>query len=304
MEIGAHVKASGGLLTTLERGEALGCDVIQIFTQSPRMWRPASHDASALAAYRKALASGRRIRATFCHATYLVNLAAPQADLLDKSIRCLTENLATATAIGASGGVLHVGSHRGAGLDAVRDQVVGALHRALGDAEDAAGSPSCPLLLENAAGAGGTVGRSFDELALLLEAADDPRLGMCLDTQHLFASGVPYRTVEEADAALAALDRTVGLERLACIHLNDSKVPLGANRDRHENLAEGEIGREALGCLLGHPSLDAVPAILEVPGDGDGPRAKDMALAREIADEGRALRAKGTPRATRARRGR
>lgn len=288
MEIGAHVKASGGLLACLERGQAMGCDVIQLFTQSPRMWRAAAHDPATLAAYREAQAVHPTVRATFCHATYLVNLAAAQEELAEKSERCLTENLVTATAIGSAGLVLHVGSHRGAGLEAVRAQVVDALRRALDTAEDRSGSPACPLLLENAAGAGGTVGRSFDELAVLLDAADDARLGVCLDTQHLFASGVAFGTPDEADAALAGLDRSVGLERLGCVHLNDSKVPFGANRDRHENLGEGEIGREALACLLGHPALQAVPAILEVPGDGDGPRAKDVTLAKEIAAEGRA----------------
>lgn len=299
VDIGAHVKGTGGLLATLARAEALGCDVLQLFTQSPRQWRPARHDPEELAAYRAAEVASASIRATFCHATYLVNLAAGQEELAEQSRRTLTDNLATATALGSAGVVLHVGSHRGAGLEAVKNQVVDALRRALDDAEAAASEPTCRLLLENAAGAGGTVGRSFDELAVLLEAADDPRLGICLDTQHLFASGVPYRTIAEADEAVSALDRAVGLDRLACLHLNDSKVPLGANRDRHENLGEGEIGREALACLLGHPSLQEVPAILEVPGDGDGPRAKDVTVARELLAEGLARRAGDRSRHTR-----
>lgn len=292
MEIGAHVKSSGGLLTCLARGEELGCDVIQIFTQSPRMWRPSSHSPGALAAYREAQAAHPSITATFCHATYLINLAAAQEELLTKSASCLAENLTAATAIGAKGLVLHVGSHRGAGLEAVTGQIVATLVGALDEAEASLGIPACPLLLENAAGAGGTVGRSFAELAVLLDAAGDPRLGVCLDTQHLFASGSPYRTPEEADLVVQALDDAIGLERLGCIHLNDSKVPLGANRDRHENLGEGEIGAESLACLLGHPSLQAVPAILEVPGDGDGPRAKDVTAAREILARGLERRAR------------
>ncbi len=295
MDVGAHVKAAGGLLASLARGEALGCDVVQLFTQSPRQWRPTAHAPEALAAYRAAGAAHGSIRATFCHATYLINLAAKQPSLLEQSTATLADNLRVATAIGASGVVLHVGSHLGAGLEAVTGQVTTALRQALDTAETAAGEACCRLLLENAAGAGGTVGRSFDELARLLEAAGDDRLGVCLDTQHLFASGVPYRTVEEADAAVAALDRAVGLERLACLHLNDSKVALGANRDRHENLGEGEIGRDGLACLLGHPALQTVPAILEVPGDGDGPRAKDVTVARELVADGLARRAGGRP---------
>lgn len=134
---------------------------------------------------------------------------------------------------------------------------------------------------------GGTVGRTFDELAALIAAAGgDARLGVCLDTQHLFASGVPYRDETEANAVVSSLERTIGPGRLACIHLNDSKVALGANRDRHENLGEGEIGAEALGHLISHPGLAAVPAILEVPGSGEGPRAQDVTAAREILSAG------------------
>jgi deoxyribonuclease-4 len=113
---------------------------------------------------------------------------------------------------------------------------------------------------------------------------------MCLDTQHLFASGVPYRDATEADAVVVALDRAIGRGRLACIHLNDSKVPLGANRDRHQNLGDGEIGAEALGWLVSHPELGGVPAVLEVPGAGDGPRAEDVTTARSILAAGNARR--------------
>jgi deoxyribonuclease-4 len=148
------------------------------------------------------------------------------------------------------------------------------------------------LLLENAAGAGHTVGRTFDELAEVIEASgDDARLGVCLDTQHAFASGIEFATIEQADATVRALDATIGLERLGLIHLNDSKVPFGANRDRHENLGDGMIGSTALGCLLAHPDLDHVPAVLEVPGDGDGPRRSDMESARSIYAQGVAARA-------------
>ncbi len=293
MLIWAHVSTSGGLVTALERGTAVGADVVQVFTQSPRMWRSPSHTPEALAAYRDAAASHESIRATFAHATYLVNLASGDEELYAKSCRCLLENLVTASAIGASGVVLHVGSHRGAGLGSVLGQVRDAIERALDDAEDALGAPACRLLLENAAGAGGTVGRSLDELAAIVDAAGgDPRLGVCLDTQHLWASGVDYSSLEGADAAIDALDRSVGLERLGCIHLNDSKVPLGANRDRHENLGEGEVGAAALASLLGHPAIEDVPAVLEVPGDGDGPRAEDVSAARRILSDGVAARAR------------
>ncbi|HUY30890.1 MAG TPA: deoxyribonuclease IV [Acidimicrobiales bacterium] len=300
MDIGAHVSSAGGLVPALDRGAAIGADVIQIFTQSPRMWRSPAHSPEVLAAYREAQAAHERVHATYCHATYLVNLAAADEELYAKSCRCLVENLVAASAIGASGVVLHVGSHRGAGLDAVLGQVRDAVVRALDDAAELLGSTPCRLLLENAAGAGGTVGRSFEELAAVIDAAGgDPRLGVCLDTQHLWASGVDYSSLAGADETVATLERTVGLERLGCIHLNDSKVPLGANRDRHENLGEGEIGETALACLLGHPSIGHVPAILEVPGDGDGPRADDVDVARRILADGLSMRAGGPTAASR-----
>ncbi len=289
MLVGAHVSAAGGLLSALRRGEELGADAVQIFTQSPRAWRPPAHDPDALAAYRAAQAAHPSVRATYCHATYLVNLAAADGELRARSAATLIANLRTATAIGSSGLVLHVGSHRGAGLDGFLAEIAGVLVGACDAVTEELGEPACPLLVENAAGAGGTVGRDFAELARILAAAgDDDRLGVCLDTQHLFASGVSYATPEEADSVLDALERSVGVERVVCLHLNDSKVPLGANRDRHENLGEGAIGAEALSLLLAHPRLRAGAALLEVPGDGDGPRAEDVTLARRILAEGRA----------------
>ncbi len=180
--------------------------------------------------------------------------------------------------MGASGLVLHVGSHKGSGFADCLPQVVDALGGVL-ERFDGPSPDACPILLENAAGTGGTVGRSFEELAAILDAAGAalaPRLGVCLDTQHLWASGIGYTSVEEADDVVADFDAVIGLDRLRCLHLNDSKVELGANRDRHANVGEGTIGALHLGLLLSHPALVDLPAILEVPGDGDGARASDI----------------------------
>jgi deoxyribonuclease-4 len=223
------------------------------------------------------------IAETYCHATYLINLASDQPDLLRRSVDCLAANLTVATGMGASGLVLHVGSHKGSGFADRLPQVVDALGDVLARVADRPPT-ACPILLENAAGTGGTVGRSFDELAAILDAAGPalaPRLGVCLDTQHLWASGIGYASVEEADGVVARFDADIGLERLRCLHLNDSKVELGANRDRHANVGEGTIGALTLGILLSHPALVDLPAILEVPGDGDGARASDIKAARE-----------------------
>lgn len=284
MLIGAHVRAGGKLVPALDRATEIGAEVVQVFTQSPRAWKPTQYAPEVLDAYRAAQAAHPLVEATYCHASYLINLATADAELLEKSRACLAANLAAAAGMGASGLVLHIGSHRGLGFEGCVPQVVAALEEALG-----AVGAACPILLENAAGAGGTMGRSFEELAGVLEGSG-PELGVCLDTQHLWASGVSFATLDEADAVVAAFDDTIGLERLRCLHLNDSKVPLGANRDRHENIGAGTIGEAGLGALLGHPALQGLAAMLEVPGAGEGPRAEDVAAARRALAAGLARR--------------
>ena len=289
MRIGAHVRAGKGLVPALDHGADVGAEVIQVHTQSPRMWKPAQYGPEVLASYRQAQMEHPTVTSTFCHATYLINLATPDPELASKSRACLRANLATADGMGADGLVLHIGSHRGRGLEAALPGIASALVEALDSVEPSGGS--CPILLENAAGAGDTVGRSFEELEEVIDASGgDERLGVCLDTQHLWASGIPFASTDESDAMVGMVARTVGLERLRCLHLNDSKVPFGANRDRHENLGEGTIGAPGFVSLLGHPDLQGLPAVLEVPGDGDGPRAEDVHKAREVHARGVALR--------------
>ena len=275
----------------------MGSEVVQIFTQSPRMWKPTQYGPEVLDAFQAARLDHPSVTATFCHATYLINLATPDPDLAATSRACLAANLATAAGIGADGLVLHIGSHRGSGFENALPGTAASLIEVL-DGGSGSGSLSgsgdpapCPILLENAAGTGDTVGRTFEELAQVIEAAgNDQRLGVCLDTQHLWASGVPFGTIVDADALVGTIEDTVGLDRLRCLHLNDSKVPFGANRDRHENIGEGSIGSVALGALLGHPALQGLPVILEVPGAGDGPRAEDIEAAKQTWRAGMALR--------------
>jgi deoxyribonuclease-4 len=292
MRIGAHVSTAGGIATGIGRGEDIACDAIQIFTQSPRMWRPTNYSDEALDGY-AAVEEASQIAATYCHATYLINLATDKEELAAKSFDCLVNNLLVGTRIGSKGVVLHVGSHLGAGFESVVTRIAQTFERALTEVEESLQRTSCPLLIENAAGTGGTVGRSFEEIAALIDASGgDRRLGVCIDTQHLFASGISYSNRAEADEVMSSFDSLIGLDRLACLHLNDSKVPLGSNRDRHENLGDGEVGSTALGWLLSHPALDGVPALLEVPGDGDGPRSSDVATARRILASGLKARSK------------
>jgi deoxyribonuclease-4 len=283
------VSAAGGLLPAIGRAEEIGAEVIQVHTQSPRVWRPNNYPAEVLAAFADRVRSHPHLSETVCHASYLINLGGSDPVLLDKSRTTLVANLVVATGMGASSLVLHLGSHLGSGFAARLPAVAAELQDALDAAEDRLGRRCCRLLMENTAGAGGTIGRNVTELAQVLDASGgDDRLGVCLDTQHLFASGTAFETLDQADSVMSALARSIGLDRLGCVHVNDSKVPFGSGRDRHENLGEGLIGRTALGALLGHPALQGLPAVLEVPGaERKGPGADDLAVARAIHAAGR-----------------
>jgi deoxyribonuclease-4 len=283
---GAQVKQAGGLLAAVRRGEDMGAEVIQVFAQSPRQWKGPNHDDEFLDRVRTAVAASPVVQQVVCHAPYLINLATPNDELYAKSCQCLGDNLWAAAGMGATGLVIHVGSHLGAGLDAALPRVVDGIAAALDGVWEE--RPGCMVLLENTAGAGGTIGRSFDELSVIIDRlGGDPRVGVCVDTQHLFASGVSFDTRAQADRVIAAVRDTVGLDRLRCLHVNDSKVGLGANSDRHENIGAGRIGEDPFRALLGHARLQGLPAILEIPGiAGDGPAADDLAVARRLHDEG------------------
>ena len=288
MNIGAHVRGGGKLISSLEAGVLIGATSIQVFTQSPRMWKASQYAPEVLTAYREAQATHPTITDTFCHATYLINLASADLELFEKSVECLTHNLSVARGMGSSGLVLHVGSHKGAGFDEVVRQIADAFERALAEADPAPeGVADCPILIENAAGAGGTVGRSLEEIQFLIDACNgDDRLGLCIDTQHLWASGFDYSSVAGAEKLIKEIDNRVGMSRLRCFHFNDSKIELGGNRDRHANIGEGTIGAKGLAPLVGHPKIRNLPLLLEVPGSGQGPRAEDVVAARKVVAAG------------------
>ena len=283
MLFGAHVRQTGGLEAALRRGEGRGLEVVQVFTQSPRRWAPTSRDDATLQAYAERRAASPVVKGWLCHATYLINLASPDPAVWKRSRSCLAENLRVTTGIGGLGLVVHVGSHLGAGL---ADRV-GGVADALRTAFDAVPG-SCPILLENAAGAGGAVGRTIEELAEVVEAADgDERIGLCLDSQHLWASGIAFDTPEQMDAVIDRVRELVGLERLQCLHLNDSVVPFGANRDRHATLGKGVIGEQALASFVGHPAVQHLPVVMEFEGiEGDGAGPADLEVARRLHAEG------------------
>src|SRR5262249_28182389 len=279
MFFGAHVSAAGGIQTTLARGEAIGADAVQLFTQSPRMWRPTNHDPESLEAFKRRREElGIATGGVVAHALYLINLAAPDRTLRNKSRKALRNTLEVAGAIDADGVVFHVGSHLGAGLKAGMKRCVPGLKDALELTTD-----KTWLLMEDSAGAGGTIGRSIDELADLFDACGaHERLGICLDTCHLFVSGVDIRKREVVDEQLALLGERIGLDRLRALHVNDAAEPLGSNRDRHAAVGHGEIGSK-LGVLLSHPKLQGLPAFLEGPGaGGHHVEAADLKKIRQI----------------------
>jgi deoxyribonuclease IV len=285
MLIGAHVSPAGGLPKAVERGLERGCRAIQIFNQSPRMWRPSTHSEESVAAFREAIAASP-IDAVLIHGVYLLNCASEDPDIRAKTLASVVQSLRLGEQIGARGVVLHPGSAK-----------TGDVKRAIARAgetilEALAQSEGCPVHLENTAGAGGTLGRSIDELALLLEACGGhERIGLCLDSCHLFASGYDIRSVAGVAEVVSEISGKTGIGRVQSLHLNDSATALGANRDRHANLGDGEIGELGFEAFLSEPAFDSLPCVLETPGEKrSGASAAEVSLAMALRERGLAAR--------------
>jgi deoxyribonuclease-4 len=271
---GAH--CGGGIKKALEKAVDMEADAVQLFVQSPRTWRFPDHDPEDLKRFRE-----RREEIgmpAFVHALYLVNLGAPDDAIYAKSVDTMRSTVDAACALDADGVVFHVGSHLGAGFDAGLERVLPALGQVLERCNERTW-----LFMENSAGAGGTIGRSIDELAVIFDALDrHERLGVCLDSCHLYVSGIDVTDRGALDAVLDDVDERIGLDRLRVLHANDAKAPLGSNRDRHDNILDGLMG-EGLGTFLAHPALQGLPVLLEVPGaDGKGPNADELRKLREL----------------------
>jgi deoxyribonuclease-4 len=281
MLIGGHVSSAGGLVRAIERAEEMGFEAMQVFNQSPRAWRPTKYTSADFEAARARLAESS-VDSIFIHAVYLINCASPDPEIRGKSLESLTHALRIGDGVGAGGVVLHPGSSKGAPAEKALALIGEALVRVLSESE------RCPILLENTAGSGDTIGRSCDELAAVVEqAGGDPRLGICLDSCHLLASGHEVRDPGELERVIDSYDRAVGLERLQCLHLNDSKTALGSNVDRHANLGEGELGEEGIRTFLAEPRFEGLPVLVEVPGaDGKGPDREQIEIAKRLRDEG------------------
>ena len=290
MLIGAHVSPAGGPANAVARGVERDCEVIQIFNQNPRAWKPRDYSDEEIDGFHAAMAESE-VGTLMIHAVYLLNCASEDPEIRAKSLSSLTASLQAGAALGAHCVVLHPGSalKDGGSVEAAIERAAAVIAEALEASE------TCPLHLENTAGAGGTLGRSFEELATLIElAGGGERLGVCLDSCHLLASGYDVRTAEAVGATVEAFDRSVGLRRLGSLHFNDSATPLGSNVDRHASPGSGELGREGCAAFLSEPRFEGMPVVLEGPGlEGKGVVAEDLAFARELREEGLASRTAG-----------
>lgn len=287
MLIGAHVSTGGGLPNAIARGKERGCESIQIFHQSPRMWRPTNYGEDDFAAFREAM-DASPVEAVIIHAVYLINCATKDKELRKKSLASLTHALRVGDGIGARGVVLHPGSQKTDPLKPSLKRASKVIAAALKD------SDSCPLLIEQTAGHKGLLARDFDQTAELIELAGrDQRLGLCLDSCHLFVQGYDITDEAHLGAVLDEADAKVGLDRLGALHVNDAAVPLGACLDRHANIGKGEMGKRGLSAFLSEPRFEGLPATLETPGpEKKGSSRAEVTAAKRLRREG--LKRRGT----------
>jgi len=287
MLIGAHVSTGGGLPNAIARGKERGCESIQIFHQSPRMWRPTNHTEEDFAAFREAMEASP-VEAVIIHAVYLINCATKDKELRKKSLTSLTHALRVGDGIGARGVVLHPGSQKTDPLKPSLKRAAKVIAAALRETD------SCPLLIEQTAGHKGLLARDFDQTAELIElAGGDERLGLCLDSCHLFVQGYDITDETHLGAVLDEADAKVGLDRLGAVHVNDAAAPLGSCRDRHANIGKGEMGKRGLSAFLSEPRFEGLPATLETPGpEKKGSSKAEVTAAKRLRREGLKRRAK------------
>jgi deoxyribonuclease-4 len=278
--LGAHVDSSGGLHLSYERAKAMGAEAIQVHPTPPGFWGSPKLDETRIATFKEA-AREHGSPPFYFHAVYLINLAGDDATLRQRSESTLTGYLRAADELGVDGVIFHTGSHKGAGFEARLPNIIEHLKHVL----ERADPKSARLLIENNAGLGGCVGARFEEISQMLSALSDPRVMVCFDTCHAFASGYDERTEATVSATLDELDKVVGLDRVEVIHCNDSVTGLGSNRDRHANIGAGQIGEAGFRALLHEPRLAKLPFILEVPGAGDGPDAEQVEVLRRLSSE-------------------
>lgn len=280
MRIGGHVSAAGGVQNAPERAAAIGANCAQIFVSAPQGWRKFDITDDQVVAYRAACEK-LGIDDVYIHALYLLNLATDDAGILEKSLDALTYALTMSAKLGVAGVVYHTGSYKQQDRATAFANVVDRVKTILSQTPE-----ESILLMENSAGEadGHKIGGTFEEAAEILNAVHSPRFHYCFDTQHAFGAGYDLRTAANVDDVVSQLDRTIGIDRIDVIHMNDSKVELASHRDRHEDIGDGFIGNDGIRALLHHPKLRDKPWILEVPGmHAEEPAAKNVRRLKALA---------------------
>jgi len=278
MRIGVHVKRGNGLISSVRRAAELGCETIQVFAANPNAWHSPEIAPPVADEFRRTVEESD-LRPVFVHTPYLVNLASPDPLIHSKSTAALADSMIRAKLLGANSVVTHIGSHKGAGMEQgierIRDAVSGVLDRADDDVI---------LLLENSAGAGNSVGSKFEELRAILDSLGgrDDRLGICLDTAHLWGAGYDVSDADAVARTIAGFDSLVGIAWLRLVHLNDTRMGLGSRRDRHANIGTGHIGESGFAAILHHPALDPLAGIIETPANTIEDDARDIAALKRL----------------------
>jgi len=274
-KIGGHVSVAGGLPNAVENTIKIGGNCLQIFAGSPRSWARLPYSPEVVKSFRKGIEE-HGLDPVFIHALYLVNLAAQSSDLLEKSTASLISDLENGEKIKSAGVIVHIGSHQGRGFESVSGQLITAITSIL------AHTTTTPLILENDAGQQGKIG-SLEEINFLIKKINNPRLGVCLDTAHLFEAGYDLTTSLGLDRLIMELEDHDLIDRIALLHLNDSATEYASHRDIHANLGEGKIGLEGLSRVVNHPRLAHLPLILEVPGENkQGSNTENILKASQI----------------------
>jgi deoxyribonuclease-4 len=281
LDFGTHASASGGVDKALQRAVDVGATSCQIFSKNERQWRAKPLEPDVVERFREER-ERTGIRQVISHASYLINLASPKEDLIEKSMGGFTEELERAHTLGLQGVVLHPGAHTGSGVDVGIARIAESLNRL----HDQLPHITSRTLLETTAGQGTALGRSFEEIAAIMDQVEArDRIGVCLDTCHIFAAGYDIRTADGCLQVMDDFDRVIGLENLRALHLNDSKMPFASNKDRHEQIGEGEIGVDAFRALLNDTRLSGLPGVLETEKDSDGDYdRKNLALLRSLVE--------------------
>lgn len=280
VRLGFHVSIAGGVDMAVDRAKSMGCNVFQIFSRNPRVWRSKPLSPEEAARFRRSLReSGLNLAVD--HMPYLPNLASPKEDVYHKSVDTLAEELVRCHALSIPYLVTHLGSHLGTGLEQGTMRIVGALEKAFFAADN-----EVMLLLENTAGTRNSMGGRFEDLATIIDSLgqNSRRVGVCLDTCHLFASGYELRDSEGLKGTLMCFESTIGLERLKLVHLNDCRGSLGSHLDRHEHIGLGQIGEKGFRTLLRHPFIRELPMIMETPVDNRRDDLGNLRAARKMAE--------------------